>query len=170
MIIAKGERNKMDSVTQNRDGIFQWSCRIDKEFHRQSVWKGLLACMLLVVFVLLLFLLMPSTPGQEKTIWPALIPIVTVLVIALPLIFLQYNASDPHEQYIMTDEYIKSGYGKSAIYTNFKETDKFVRTTKFIELTDKHKTNRIYVPADDMEFVCKYIRERLPQQARGNTE
>lgn len=70
----------------------------------------------------------------------------------------------------MTDEYIKSGYGKSAIYTNFKETDKFVRTTKFIELTDKHKTNRIYVPADDMEFVCKYIRERLPQQARGNTE
>ena len=72
-----------------------------------------------------------------------------ILVIGLPLLFLWNSAPDPHEQYLMTDEYVKSGYGKSSIFSEFKKTRELLITPKYIELTGPRSSNRIYVPEED---------------------
>ena len=81
-------------------------------------------CAFLVVFIASVYLFMPASHDMQKDIWIPLIPIAVILAIALPLLFLQYTASDPHEQYLMNDEYVKSGYGKSSIYSEFKKNKK----------------------------------------------
>ena len=152
------------------DNSYIWSCSIDKEFHRRSTRKGLWGCAFLVVFIASVYLFMPASHGMQKDIWVPLIPIAVILVIALPLLYFQYTASDPHEQYLMNDEYVKSGYGKSSIYSEFKKIKKMKVTSGYIELIGNFSTNRIYVPAEDMDFVRSYIMQRLPADAEITNE
>lgn len=121
--------------------------------------------MVIIVVILLIFAFVPSTPGHEKELWVPMIPIGVVLVIALPLLYLQYHASDPHEQYVMNEEYVKSGYGKSSVYTLFRKTTYIEITPKYFELYNGHRRNRIYVPEEDRDFVREFILERLPETA-----
>ena len=130
----------------------------------------MLGCVFLVVFIASVYLFMPASHGMQKDIWVPLIPIAVILVIALPLLFLQYTASDPHEQYLMNDEYVKSGYGKSSIYSEYKKIKKMIVTSGYIELIGNFSTNRIYVPAEDMDFVRSYIMQRLPADAEITNE
>ena len=94
------------------------------------------------------------------------IGLLVVLLIALPLFYLMYSAENPHEEYLLTEEYIKSGYSRSAIYSYFKKTTEAVITAKYIELTGAHTINRIYVPAEDMVFVKNFILKRLPENVK----
>ncbi|MBR6089597.1 MAG: hypothetical protein IKP86_06665, partial [Anaerolineaceae bacterium] len=105
-----------------------------------------------------------GTSAQED-IWIPLLVIGVILLISLPLLFLWNSAADPHEQYILTEEYVKSGYGKSAIFSEFKKTKEVVVTGKYIEMTGKYGINRIYVPAEDMDFVRGHILDRLQPDA-----
>ncbi len=155
----------MDRVTRNTNGTYSWSCRIDRDYHRKDVFKGLAGIMIIIAVILLIHAFAPSLPGQEKELWVVLIPIGVILLIALPLLFLQYNASDPHEQYAMNEEYIKSGYGKSSVYTNFHKVKSITITPKYMELYDGTRRNRIYVPEEDMDLVREFTLERVPQSA-----
>lgn len=121
-------------------------------------------------FIASVYLFMPASHGMQKDIWIPLIPIAVILAIALPLSYFQYTASDPHEQYLMNDEYVKPGYGKSSIYSEFKKIKKMIVTPGYIELIGNLTTNRIYVPAEDMDFVRSYIMQRLPADAEITNE
>ena len=92
--------------------------------------------------------------------------IAVILLIALPLFYLMYSAENPHEEYLLTEKFVKSGYSRSAIYSNFKKTKEAVITAEYIELTGDFRTNRIYIPAEDMDFVREYIVKRLPENVR----
>ena len=70
----------------------------------------------------------------------------------------------------MNDEYVKPGYGKSSIYSEFKKIKKMIVTPGYIELIGNLTTNRIYVPAEDMDFVRSYIMQRLPADAEITNE
>ena len=43
-------------------------------------------------------------------------------------------------------------------------------TSGYIELIGNFSTNRIYVPAEDMDFVRSYIMQRLPADAEITNE
>ena len=100
----------------------------------------------------------------QNDLWIPLLVIGVILVIALPLIFLWNSASDPHEQYVMTDEYVKSGYGKSSVYSEFKKTRKLLITPKYLELSGPHFVNRVYIPAEDLDRIRDFILERIPAE------
>ncbi len=153
----------MERVTQKPDGTYRWSCRIDTEFHRRSAKKGVWGCVIIAAVILIIYALIPSSPRMQKEIWMAFIPIAVVMAIALPLLFLQYRASDPHEQYVMSEDYVKSGYGKSAVYSEFKKTKELTVAPKYIELVGRHGSNRVYVPLEDMDYVRDYIIKRMPE-------
>ncbi|MDO5132581.1 MAG: hypothetical protein Q4D81_06330 [Eubacteriales bacterium] len=155
----------MDRVTKYPNGSYQWSCRIDTDYHRRSAVRGILGCAFLVAFILILYALMPSKPGISKELWVPMIPIGVILLIAAPLLYLQYSAADPHEQYVMEEDYIQSGYGKGAVLSNYKKTKEMIVAPDYLELIGEFRTNRIYVPAEDMDFVREYIAERLPETA-----
>lgn len=154
----------MSKITQNEDGSFRWDCSIDKDFHRRSGRQGLWGVLGLCAFVLLIFFFMTRGTDAQNDLWIPLLVIGVILVIALPLIFLWNSASDPHEQYVMTDEYVKSGYGKSSVYSEFKKTRKLLITPKYLELSGPHFVNRVYIPAEDLDRIRDFILERIPAE------
>ena len=155
----------MDRMSQGPDGSYHWDCSIDIEYHRKTGRKGLLGILVLCAFVFVLFLAISHGEDFRNDIWIPLLVIGVILVIALPLIFLWNSAGDPHERYEMTEEYVKSGYGKSSIYSQFRKIKEVLVTPRYIEMSGDCKTNRIYVPAEDMDFVREFILERIPDDA-----
>lgn len=153
----------MGGMNQKPDGSYHWSCRIDQDFHRRSVKKGIWACLIIVGVILAVYAAVPSVPGGRKEIWIVLIPILAVAAVAVPLLVLQYTAADPHESYVMTEEYVKSGYGKGAVYAYFGKTKAMTVTSRYLELTGSHGSSRVYVPEGDMDFVREYVIKRLPE-------
>lgn len=155
----------MERVAQDEHGAFRWSCRIDREQNQKAALKGAAACAVIAAVVLLICLMMPAPEGTEKPLWLPLIPLGVILLIAVPLLFMQYTASDPHEQYLMDDSEVKSGYGKSAVLTEFRKTESVTVTSGYLELSDGRCTNRIYVPPEDMDLVREHILKRIPEHA-----
>ncbi|MBQ8094096.1 MAG: hypothetical protein IJ242_11050 [Clostridia bacterium] len=150
-------------MKSNPDGSYTWECRIPTTYHRHNTWIGFAAVLAIVLVILLLYILVPSLPGQAKSIWLCIIPIGIILIIALPLLYLQSTAKEPHEQYLLTEEFVKSGYGKAAIFTRFEKTKYAEFSAEFIELYDGTFRNRIYAPAEELPFIQDYITKRLPE-------
>ena len=153
----------MSKITRDPDGSSHWDCSIDADFHRRSGRQGIWGILGLCAFVLIIFFFVSRGTDFRNDWWIPLLVIGVILVIGLPLLFLWNSAPDPHEQYLMTEDYVKSGYGKSSIFSEFKKTRELLITPKYIELTGPRSTNRIYVPEEDMDFVCNFITERMPE-------
>ncbi|MBR3643044.1 MAG: hypothetical protein IKN57_06000, partial [Parasporobacterium sp.] len=64
--------------------------------------------------------------------------------------------------YRLTDSYIKCGSGRSTAYFSFDRTRVMIVGNDYIELRAKFGGFLAYIPKEDMEFVKKYIRSRLP--------
>ena len=156
----------MNRIIQNPDGSYQWECPIDQDFHRQSVRKGLCGVLVLCAVVILVFLFASRESDVQGVLSIPLLVIGVILLIALPLIYLMNSAEDPREQYVMTEDFVRSGYSRSAVYSNFNKTKETVISAKYIELIGDFRTNRIYIPAEDMDFVREYILQRLPENVR----
>ncbi len=154
----------MDRIQEKPEGTYSWSCPIDKEYHREGAIKGVYAYLIVILFVLVVGVFFSFNLRDFN--WSAvLICIGVISAIALPLLYFSVTASDPHEQYVMTNEYVKSGYGKGSVFTDFGKVKTLVITSSYIELADAHRKNRIYIPQEDMDFVKEYILERVPKEA-----
>ena len=155
----------MDRITKRPNGNYQWDCPIDKDYHRESGRKGLLGVLILCVAVFSIFLFVSHGNESRDDLWIPLLVIGVILAVTLLLLSLWNSAGDPHERYEMCDDYVRSGYGKSSIYSVFKKTGEVVITEKYIEMIGKYPNNRIYVPPEDMDFVREYILDRIPDNA-----
>lgn len=155
----------MANIIRETNGSYHWDCSIETDYHRRSVKTGLWWILGICAAVFIFFLIAAHGTNAQDEWWIPLLVIGVVLVIALPLFLLWNSAEDPHEQYMMTEEYVKSGYGKSAVFSKFSETKLLVITSKYIELSGPHTVNRIYVPEEDMSFVRNFIVERMPENA-----
>ena len=155
----------MSNITRDPDGNYHWDCSVDVDFHRRSGRQGIWGILGLCVFVLIIFFFVSRGTDVRNDWWIPLLVIGVILAVGLPLLFLWNAAPDPHEQYLMTEDYVKSGYGKSSIYSEFKKTRELLITPKYLELTGPRSSNRIYVPEEDMGFVRNFIIERMPEGA-----
>ncbi len=155
----------MDRHIKERDGVYRWSCSIDTDYHRRFGMRGVWGILFVCAVVFIVFFIASRGTDARNDFWIPLLVTGVILVIGFPLLYLWNSASDPHEQYVMNEEYVKSGYGKASVYSEFKKTKEAVITEKYIELTGKYGRSRIYVPAEDMDLVRDYILERLPEGA-----
>ena len=155
----------MDRHIKELDGAYRWSCSIDTDYHRRFGMKGLWGILFVCAAVFIVFIIASRGTDAGNDFWIPLLVTGVILVIGLPLIYLWNSASDPHEQYVMNEVYVKSGYGKASVYSEFKKIKEAVVTVKYIELIGKNGRSRVYVPAEDMDFVRDYILERLPEDA-----
>ena len=87
-------------------------------------WAEMAAVVLICAAVLIIFLITSHGTIAQQDTWIPVLVIGVILVIALPLLFLWNTADAPHEQYVMTEVFVKSGYGRGAIYSEFKKQRK----------------------------------------------
>ena len=152
----------MSRINKDPNGCYHWNCSIEREFHRKSGRQGIWGVLIICAVVVIVFLIATQGGDLLNDFWIPVLVISVIVAITLPLIILWYSAPDPHEQYSMTEDYVKSGYGQGAIFSEFKKTNEVMITQKYIELVGKYRNNRIYAPEEDMDFVKDFILERLP--------
>ena len=157
-----------ERVELQKDGSYRWSCSIDKDFHQSKVKAAFWACFAVVGFSLLVGLFASGMNPSHNSLWMiSLVPVV-IMIIGLPLLFLYGSAEDPHESYVLTEKYVKSGYGREAVFATFERTKTVVIRPRYIELSGRFRTTRVYVPAEDREFVQEYILARVPENTVVN--
>ena len=181
--------NTLVKITKNQNGFYNWTCSIDGEYYRRNMWLGIKACLGIAVFVLVFggflsfqrrnmwlgikaclgiavfVLVFGGFLSFQNNDWKSLLIVAGCDAVFLLITFAVFKLAlldqNPTESYEMTDIYIKSGYGKSSVYFDYDKARGAVITPKFIELHRGIKKMRVYIPAEDYEFVKGYIMSRL---------
>lgn len=149
-------------IKQHSNGTYTWSCPIEVEYHRNSIRPGLYACIGIAVFLLIFGGILAYQYHDLKYFFIVAGCTAVFLLLAFLVFGLAFSATDPHESYVLTEEFVKSGYGKSSVYFDFMKVETIVLGTKYIELHGKTKRIRIYIPEEDFNFVRGYIQYRVP--------
>ena len=144
------------------NGSYSWFCSIDPDYYRSSIRPGLIACVIIAVFVLL-FGAVLSWKFNDWTSFLIVAGCAGVFMLISCFFFgLAFSASDPQETYEISEVYIKTGYGRSSVYMHFDKVRAVLFTQKYIELWGKTRKMRVYVPAEDSDFVKDFIHRHLP--------
>ena len=155
-----------DRVQLQEDGVYRWSCRIDKKYEQRIYKITMISCSIIGVFLLAFGTVLSVKSGSFSDFGIVAGCVAVFLVIAAAVcVFLDKVSSDPHEIYEMSGDYVQTGSGKSREYFTFAKAKKLIVTTAYLELRGDIRTMRIYVPQDDMEFVRGYIMNRVPAEA-----
>ena len=151
-------------ITQQPDGSYRWSCPIEVEYHKNSMRPGLYACIGIAVFLLIFGGVLSYSYHDWKSFLVVAGSVAVFLLISFLIFGLAFSAKDPHESYEMREEYVKSGYGKSSVYFDYKKVKAIVLGGKYIELWGKTKRMRVYIPEEDYNFVREFIQGRIPME------
>lgn len=153
-----------EKIAQQPNGSYAWSCSIDAKYHRDSIRPGLYVCVGIAVFLLIFGGVLSYSNHDWKSFLIVAGCAAVFLLISFLIFGLAFSVKDPHESYEMREEYVKSGYGKSSVYFEYKKVKAIILSRKYIELHGKTKRMRIYVPEEDYNFVRGFIQSRVPME------
>ena len=147
----------------DKNGMYQWKGTFDKEYERKQyrivkyVVYGF--CLLLIIFGAVLCI-----AGGDFGMLPAfVIPAVFAAIITAIVCFVfERSGGGAVRNYVMTNDFIRMGYGRSAGYFTFSTAKHVIFTKTYIEPQMGIMGFRIYVPEADMPFVKQYVLSRLP--------
>ena len=149
-------------IEMKSNGAYVWSCSIDVNYYRKNMRTGFHACLIIAALLLLLGGVFSYRVHDLEVFW--IVAGCTAVFLAITcLVFWLYThfAKDPQERYEMTEEYVKTGVGKYAVYFSFKKAKIAVFTKKYIELRGRTAKMRVYSPEKDFDFVRSFIMNRL---------
>ncbi len=150
------------AIEKQTNGIYTWSCSIDAEYHRNSIRPGLYMCIGFAVFLLIYGGVLSSRFHDPMSFWIVAACVGVFLLIVAIVFGLAFSAADPQETYVLTDTYLKIGYGKSSVFFDFKKLDRVDFHEQYIELREKKRSALVYTATkEDMEFVREYITSRV---------
>lgn len=159
-MVEEYEKNR---VTLQPDGSYRWTCDIDAAYYRSSLMPGAWACVGIAVFILLFGVWLSFRFDDWESFWIYLVCDAVFLLIAGVVFGIAFAfATNPRESYMMTEELVQSGYGRSSVWFHFRHAKRVTVTSQYIELVGKIKHIRVYVPTEDMEMVRGHIMSRLP--------
>ena len=151
-----------EKIKKEPNGSYSWFCSIDPDYYRKSIRPGFIACIFIAVFLLLF----GAVLAWQYHNWENFLIVAgctgVFMLIALFFFGLAFSASDPQETYVMSEIYIKSGYGKSSVYLHYTKLKTVIFSRNYIELRGKTSKMRVYIPAEDFYFVKDYIQRHLP--------
>ena len=163
---SPGPGAALDRVTQQPSGAYRWVCAMDKEYERQSYRTAMIACGIIGAFILLVGLFLAL---QERA-WGAFLIVVLADVIFLYIAFLvcwrlSRLPGGLKEVYELTEDAVKIGARRYAMYFPLKKITQAAFHEQYIELKASSRHPRVYVPKEDMPFVKSYLLERIPDTA-----
>ncbi len=151
-----------EKIKLEPNGSYTWMCAIDPAFYRGSIKPGLYACLGITVFILVFGGIL-SYKYNDREIFLIVAGCAGVFLLITAFFFgLAFKAEHPRETYVMSDIYIRSGYGRSAVFFHYDKARMVVITGKYIELQGKTTKMRVYTPEEDFPFISNYILNRLP--------
>ena len=157
-----------DQITQQPDGSYKWQCSIDVEYHRHNMRVGMYLCFGIGAFLLFYGVFLSWRFHDWKSLLIVAGSVLVFLLITLlafwPAIHL---VKAPMEQFWMSDIDIHVGTGRNSVFFYYKNARTVIVHRDCIELQNKYiKKVRVYAPsAEDLEFVRKYILNRVPGDA-----
>jgi translation initiation factor IF-1 len=121
------------------------------------MWMGIYACLIIAVFVLVFGAILSYQYRDGKSFLivagcDAVFLLITYVVFRFAL-----SENDPRESYVMSDIYVKSGYGRSSVYFDYDKAKEAVFAPGYIELHGRVAKIRVYAPPEEFEFVRRYI-------------
>lgn len=153
-------------VTQVTDGRWRWMSPVDKDYSDQRLVLGTKILLLMPVGIFGFGVVL----CWHYQSWEAMLYIggfaafLTVLILVIH-VGITYLLSNPAERYQMFDTYIQRGSGQTSEFFTFKKADAVVFTRKYIELRNGITSFRTYIPEEDLEFVKRFIMQRVPEDA-----
>lgn len=149
-------------IKREPNGMYSWTCSIDADYNRRNMWMGIYACLIIAVFVLVFGAILSYQYRDGKSFLivagcDAVFLLITYVVFRFAL-----SENDPRESYVMSDIYVKSGYGRSSVYFDYDKAKEAVFAPGYIELHGRVAKIRVYAPPEEFEFVRRYIMNRLP--------
>lgn len=113
-------------ISQQPDGTYTWTCPIEAEYYRNSMRPGLYACIGIAVFLLIFGGVMSYSDRDLKSFLIVAGCAGVFLLITFAVFGLAFSAKDPQESYEMREECVKSGYGKSSVWFEFRKVKTIV--------------------------------------------
>lgn len=159
------EQNSMyspDRITLRPDGnSYCWSCEIDKEYERRAYRITMIFCGSLAAFLLVYGLVLSLMFHNLKSFGIVLLCVGGFLLISFGIcLFLDSLPGQLRENYIMTQEYIQSGSGRSRSLIEYKKIKNLRLTPKYIGVIKFRIEVRFYVPPEDRDFIWNFILNR----------
>lgn len=161
-----GFRQYTDRVTLQSDGCYCWRQEIDREYELSRLKIGFYACVIIAVFILgfgAVLAVMYDDPFSMLIVagCTAVFMLISIVVFGISAHFVD----TPREGYVMADDYIMTGQGKTSVFFYFKGAKKVTLTLKYIELKGPFRTMRVYVAPEDMSFVRNHILSKVSGDA-----
>lgn len=152
-------------LTRLPNGSYQWACSIDRSYYRRIFWYTGISCGIIAAFVLAFgaFLAILYDDWQSMLIVGGCVAVFAVITVVVCFIF--DLDKDPQECYEMTEDYIKTGAGKSAAYYGFERVRVLVITRNYLELRGKISKLRVYTHEEDRELIRSFIKTHVPEDA-----
>ena len=147
-----------DRVQIQENGFYRWNCRIDKSYEQRIYKITMRACGIIAALILVIGLVF-AWMVRDLEVFGIIAGCVAVfLLISVGVcVLIDRLSQDPHEIYEMTDSYVKIGTGKYAQYFWYKDIRQTTYDMNYMELKGLVRTRRVYIPAEDMEFVKSYV-------------
>lgn len=153
-------------VIKEADGTYTWHCRIDYDYFKKSMKLGIVTCILISISILIMGLVFSYMARDWSSVLPVVLADVIFIIIFVSIFgFVLHVSKDPWEVYKMSDEYVKSGSGKSSVYFYFNKAQTVLMGDRFIELKGKYKRFRMYFPAEDKSFIRGFVTRHIPLEA-----
>ena len=98
-----------EKLKKGPDGSYSWFCSIDPDYYRSSIRPGLIACVIIAVFVLLF----GAALSWKFNDWTSFLIVAgcagVFMLISCFFFGLAFSASDPQETYEISEVYVKTG-------------------------------------------------------------
>ena len=150
------------TIKEHPNHTYTWTCTIDAAYHRDSIRPGFYACIGTAIFLVIFGGILSYQYADWKSFWIVAACAGGFMLISWLVFRLAFSAEAPQESYVLTDTYVRIGDGRSSVFYDFKKIRDVSFHENYIELWEKVRHARIYVgTGEDMEFVKKYITERV---------
>ena len=147
-----------DRVQIQEDGFYRWNCRIDKSSEHRIYMITMKVCGIIAALILVRGLVFAWMVRDLEVLGIIAGCVAIFLLISVGVcVLIDRLSQDPHEIYEMTDSYVKIGTGKYAQYFWYKDIRQTTYDMNYMELKGLVRTRRVYIPAEDMEFVKSYV-------------
>lgn len=151
-------------VTLCDDGIYRWSCEMDRSTNGAPFWGMIKVCAIIGCVILIPCLLLG---GFMILMGLIVLAGMVILPVLAWLLLYHFSGDSSIERFEMNDEYVTLVLRKQRGITKLSNVRKVkvFPVSGLIELHSFGLINHISVPDEDFDFVKEFILSRVPEKA-----
>lgn len=155
-----------ERVTLQPNGVYIWSAPLDMEQEREGYKTGGRIWQVIAFLIFLGGIFFSVRYGSWKPFLYVTAFVIVILLITAGVVHgLENWPGERRRTYRLMDTQISTGFGKRTSLFEFKKTKTMIIGKNYIELRARIGAFRAYIPAEDFQFVRRFIQFRIPGEA-----